>query len=810
MSSVYLKPANIAKFAVLPGIFPRLKHLFGGFNYIPFLMAQVFGLFGLLPPAHPYLQNANIGRYGIAKLMAVSAQSFEWNRNNTDKIVLYLTAVIGMAIIALMGIAGVLYLSALPVWASSLFITPNPNTDIAFHILNRVIGVPGIYGNALAAPDPFHSGIHAMLRMYSSALFAFAFVYLIYYIFSIIGETAITGTPFGKRFHKVYGPFRLITAIGLLMPFGTYGLNSAQYIILYAAKYGSGLATNAWIEFNQVSAQPFGYGTSYTADFPQYVELDESLNPTLHSPGQYSSRGLMAVPRVPDAGALGSMINVIQTCQLLYKAYKPQMDGKDTDIKPYMIKPNPNTAVEFLGKSFDEAEDFYKNSDIVVYFGQQNDAYTNTGHVNPVCGSISIPITRAKYTGIRELREVYYNLIQTAFTQANTPLYRAGRGFAEHIVAVNATDQETYPYGSCASNSPTVGQFPKPAGADYPVSGECDKEVNVNNHIAYFKSQLNAEIARNMYPAIAKVIQKQELFEIPDEVYDYGWGGAGIWFNRISELNSDVFQSLHKLPQLNETPPLLEQALGGGSTIAQGLTMLTSMFGDPTQVRERRNSDPRDSQMSDILMRTYNYWASEETNNRPSTNGTDNAFIQAIAYVFGASPILTIRDDTGVHPFAQLTAIGKGLIEKAITALTLAGGLSFGEGMISSIPDSKYHALAGFFKGKAGLLKAIAFTGLTAGFIMYYIIPFMPFLYFFFAVSGWVKSIFEALVGAPLWALAHMRLEGESFLSKQSLSGYYMTLEIFIRPILILFGLLASSSLFASLVLVLNMMFDLV
>ena len=79
-----------------------------------------------------------------------------------------------------------------------------------------------------------------------------------------------------------------------------------------------------------------------------------------------------------------------------------------------------------------------------------------------------------------------------------------------------------------------------------------------------------------------------------------------------------------------------------------------------------------------------------------------------------------------------------------------------------------------------------------------------------FAISGWIKSIFEAIVAMPLWALAHLRIDGEGLAGPGATNGYFLLLEIFLRPILIVFGFVASINIFSALVNVLNQIFDLV
>ncbi len=110
----------------------------------------------------------------------------------------------------------------------------------------------------------------------------------------------------------------------------------------------------------------------------------------------------------------------------------------------------------------------------------------------------------------------------------------------------------------------------------------------------------------------------------------------------------------------------------------------------------------------------------------------------------------------------------------------------------------------------ANFFISVAMMGLTVGFVLFYVVPFLPFIYFFFAVGGWIKGIFEAMVGAPLWALAHIRIDGHGMPGNAAVNGYFLIFEVFLRPILTVFGLLASISIFSALVEVLNSVFSIV
>jgi len=166
-----------------------------------------------------------------------------------------------------------------------------------------------------------------------------------------------------------------------------------------------------------------------------------------------------------------------------------------------------------------------------------------------------------------------------------------------------------------------------------------------------------------------------------------------------------------------------------------------------------------------------------------------------------------MRENTDVHPLAQLSALGKGILEAAMRNATYATALAMGASLIGRGELSFVGELA---QGLSSFLFAVVMASISIGAVLYFVLPFMPFIYFMFAVSGWLKSIFEAMVAMPLWALAHLRIDGEGLPGPGATQGYFLLLEIFLRPTLIVFGLLASISIFAALVNVLNQVFDLI
>jgi conjugal transfer/type IV secretion protein DotA/TraY len=176
--------------------------------------------------------------------------------------------------------------------------------------------------------------------------------------------------------------------------------------------------------------------------------------------------------------------------------------------------------------------------------------------------------------------------------------------------------------------------------------------------------------------------------------------------------------------------------------------------------------------------------------------------------LFGTDGIMAMRNENAhMHPLAQLSAAGKGIVNGAVRNIAASTGLSIASGPLKAMEFSAVGTVADF---AAQLFSGTAFLGLTAGVVLFYVLPLMPFVFFFFAVGTWIKTLFEAMVGVPLWAMAHMRLDGEGLPGEAASNGYFLILDIFLRPIMTVIGLIAAMTIFAVQVRVLNFTWDLV
>ncbi len=869
---------GVIQYAAFPQIMPRLKSLItGGFNYIPYFIAVVYQMVGLLPANHPYLQGANIGRYGIRHVVSQAASNLTFSLKNIDQIILFVSVLVGLAIFAIQFVAlsAMVFLQpvgAMPTDWNGFFVVANPEQDLAFIMLDMVFGVPNpdgsggglfescigvatpcqnnfavnipdadsggaafsiITGSELAQmgpfatdsynafPFPMHLGLHQLFSVYSTGLLVIAVVVASYFVATILAETAQTGTPFGRRFNKMWAPLRIVVAFGLLLPLGS-GLNSSQYLVLYAAKYGSAFATNGWNYFN------------------------DTLTDAYHEDG----RNLISVPRIPDMMPLMQFLHVAKTCKLVQEFYDKKAAGLharddnlpvDDQVHPYIIgrhstATNRRMRIETT-TTYDDAmntiidpgthDDPPAMNVMTIRFGIENetDSGQKASYIGDECGEI-----RFELSDPRALHgNAFYDVTTapdgttTAVANPHSPRFSSywAQSFYFHVITKYWFDN---------------GDIATDGGAGLGGSNPLPQQSLVNHrhnaaankYIAELRTspivhgvELDAEYIRDLRSVLGN--RYDDLIDgsfqsmgngMVDEVHnsimnsstyvDKGWGAAGIWYNRVAEMNGMVNVSMTSVPEVRRYPSIMEEVYDlkvkydkQVDTRRRFEPKVAGVDSVGTLLSDQANGE----EFAKILWSAFDKWgdsAQGQTLERPKYN----PILQAISFILGTNGLYDMRNNPNAHPLAQLSGVGRSLVESSIRSLGFAA-MSSAAGVMGAIPQQLAQTAASFF-------VTISTLGLTVGFILFYVVPFLPFIYFYFAVGGWIKGVFEALVGAPLWALAHIRIDGHGMAGQAAMNGYFLIFEVFLRPILIVFGLLASISIFSALVTALNSVFTLV
>ncbi len=775
---------RVMKYALLPGILPRIRAFASsGFGYVSFFMAQIYRAARLIPPNHPYLNPANMGKFGVRHVVAEAAANLTLKKENVDQVFIFVMLLVGLVLLfaqfCMMALA--LFVQSaqaappMPTNFSGFFETTPPLNDIAFVLLDRVFGVPDFFNSCVAQelecfakqagviagtgegpfPWPFHEALRSMMELYSIGLLVVAMIIFLYFIVTILAETAESGTPFGRRFNHVWAPLRMVAALGLLIPVAN-GLNAAQYIVLYAAKYGSGFATNGWNMF-----------------------IDTAVAGTQTLLGETDQ--LVSVPNSPDINTLLEFFLTVNTCIVAqHDTYGRDIDAwlvRETGDNPYNSKfldvavagsasgGLAMTAGFTPSTTYEAALDFYNQGDILIRFGEFERGAdgepihaADTGFVHPFCGDVVLQTHDLSEPGSLHIQRQYYNMIAAFLAD---PFFRTN--------AVNIYMR--------------YGADPEDPNAPLPT----------NTGLAQARQDCLDFLTRVIAQGVVLQVSTTTWIE---DLRSLGWAGASIWYNKVAQMNGSMVGAAEGIPAVKLWPEIMEKVKKerlAHDGFVTGTDRFRPYLSDGKAIRLKEVSDTK---IAKPLYQANIIWHS--IYQAPS----GNIFMDAIKALFGVDGLYNIRDnaDKDIHPLAQLSSIGKALVDSAVRNLGysgVGGALSVMSMFSNQLVTSVSMASSSFF-------TKIAMIGLLAGFIMFYVLPFLPFIYFFFAVGGWIKGIFEAMVGVPLWALAHIRIDGNGLPGDAAMGGYYLILEVFLRPIMIVFGLLAGIAIFSAQVRVLN------
>lgn len=801
-----LTTKKVLAFMILPQVLPRIRGIFSGFSFVAFFLAQIYRSAGLLPAGHPYLMAANSGRYGISHVMAEAGILLKKKNASIDQYAVYWLLMSGLIILAAQIALLFIAIFIQPAHAgpfgpgTNFFITQNPQQDLAFVLLDRVFGIPDLFGSCVSTgaactdsplasganytgsnpyalgtqaggfPYPYHLALRSALQLYSTALLVIGALILAYFIFAVIAETAETGTPFGRRFNRIWAPIRLVVAMGLLIPIAN-GLNAAQYVTLYAAKFGSGFATNGWNLFANTATG--GGGT------------------LLGQP-----EDLVARVQAPPINTLLMFFALVSTCKQAYEQLSDERgDPTPIRIHPYLINPaenqgNPRVNLDNTGFDFQQAVDFYHRQNIIVRFGDYStvtgDAaaanvpvYTeDTANVAPLCGEVTLNMTNADPNDTPgawyALQQYYETVLGSLWLEAANP---GGGPIPQTGTAIVARDIAGVPV-IARPNLPTAAQMIQRRD-EYKQTLETIVQEATNQ-------QANSRILRT-------------------NLVQYGWAGAGIWYNQIAQVNGSLVSSVYNLPAISMMPAVMEEILKARQNSDQDITgskRYQPFLSNGEQIKYRLSLD---NQVGIALFHAYDHWS----DNFSEQSVSGNIFMDSINAIFGTTGLFSMRDNinAGINPLAQLVGMGRTVLESAVRNLGISAMAGLGGGIINILQP---HLVGTVALAVSSFLSTIAMIGLGIGFILYYILPFLPFVYFFFAVVGWVKAIFEAMVGVPLWALAHLRIDGNGLPGDAAIGGYWLILEIFLRPILIIFGMIGGISIFNAQAIILSETWSLV
>ncbi|MBW9258604.1 MAG: DotA/TraY family protein [Candidatus Thiodiazotropha sp. (ex. Lucinisca nassula)] len=225
-----------------------------------------------------------------------------------------------------------------------------------------------------------------------------------------------------------------------------------------------------------------------------------------------------------------------------------------------------------------------------------------------------------------------------------------------------------------------------------------------------------------------------------------GWISSGVWWFILSRVQSNVSDVIRGIGVVT-TPTTLDQTSGMWFTIADALNRVDTNI-HAERVRNGFGSAP---------------------NPQPLDEDEDGwGILSSVAEALDE----TIRTSQGQNPLAQLQSMGD-------TILWTASGAG----------------LVGLISPMASL---IAFSLISFGILIGWVIPATPFIFFTLAFSGWLVNVIKTTAMGPIWSIQLANPNG-SELSGMGGQGWANLFMLIATPVLILVGLILGYAAFMAL-----------
>ena len=346
--------------------------------------------------------------------------------------------------------------------------------------------------------------------------------------------------------------------------------------------------------------------------------------------------------------------------------------------------------------------------------------------------------------------------------------------------------------GQIATEVEAMAQPFLPDGRNLPKPATTDLDGIINNFQKQVSDRVNGSNAR------ARAAMKDITDKIQSAANSQGWTSAGNYFLDITKAESQLINGALNIPEASG--PNLEvlkkypsantnyeefishikigsrpQDNGGGSPISSATITATSDEKSWTDflsgLWNSRSELPADAIFGflDRAAISVGLWESDPKKAFGDLGGSNN-------------------------PFGEIAALGHKKIRLALNYIGYAIVVTGGSALLGAFSATKVVGAA--MGGLAALFMMIATLFLLAGVLLAYIVPMFPFTRFFFSILTWLGSLLEAMVLVPFMALAFLTPKGEGFAGPNTRNAFFLIFQLFLRPILCVFGLMCAMIMF--------------
>lgn len=594
-----------------------------------------------------------------------------------------------------------------------------------------------------------------------------------YVILSGIIRTAHEGEVLGKQYSKVWLPLRTAVAFGMITPsIGVGGgvVSTVQAFVLSLIIIGSNAGTFLWDKI----------GDQITDGTP-LIAVDSSVG---FSPSKKILLSLVCADHVYQ-------YEEYRKTGRREVAYAYRSQSALSFSAPVIPRPiyGPISSASF---------DLHEGEERIKF-----------GNMNRDCGSISFASEGEGSTQAQAARTYHQQAISQGYEAARVMI-------SAHIEELSGIAQALTSSFRFSQNGLGGGENLSKAlddGRNLEVLSRLDKVVEQYGRAGHdFSTGFPAGIAEVTTgdPAIAS--------QWKEDVTRGGWGAAGLWFFEISRfqmLSGNIINSVMgaisepKPPSFcgfagfikswfNQCKDLEERAQSdmviGVQIIHDQAIQAMTASGMSAQERTQAELESADAEnVSSGFLGLISANMAQSILNAAARSGASDTD--------GMSGEATTSAGSMASPFRTVTAIGNTMTKAAGLAWGVGAMASFsGEGVLrglsqSTVALSWMGALAGLAWWVGATASAIAITLIPMGFILAYMIPFMPIITWTRLMASYYLTCIDAVVASPLAVILMATPEGEGISGTRLERAIQLLAAVVLRPTLLVIGLVASLTL---------------
>lgn len=589
-------------------------------------------------------------------------------------------------------------------------------------------------------------------------------------------QSAHEGQVLGQRWSSLWAPLRVLFAVGLLVPVPNMGgYNLAQTGVAYIVKGATNFASTVWggaVEL--IIEENVGITTAAPNVDTDLIEI------------MYENAACMEIVnhQLRESTPEGEEPPRV--------AYVPFSDFSESTRASEVQRALLESRESAAERADRESANVFRTG-IVDSGGNLVDG-GNDGSRPDICGSYRLPTTPAILDRVNDddaLETMPDSVKDQLITQYEQAHHRYTLSLIDRMQSITAANLDV-----ALDSTPDLPSFSNEIATEIIESNEALGE-DVDNLIETFSgADREADFAREEMLRRATgnegCSQGQSSEDGPATCYGEGWIGAGSWYLMLVRLNNEI-SSLTEGSVSAETGTYIEDVPSESRHLYNVSSGDAFESGDMIVAEEAKRVKSRYMEMftkSTQGLAALGFPLSTDSSAEFRASGNTsvanlvermdlrNHIERWISYVIEfASPGNWASD-----PMLGLTEIGKWWLK------WVAGAL-IGLGLSGFVPGVNTTAATLIMLG-------LSFPSIIAMAILVYILPLLPFFFWVIAVTAYFLLVVEAVIAVNLWAISHMRMDGEGISGDAGSRGWLLLLSLFLTPVLMLFGLFIGMTIF--------------